>query len=114
MKKQTDKDLEREVLEFCKTKDETYARQSAARKAYREDPANAQRLILVRQRMAIAKLLYDIRKKAGLSQKQIAEKMNTNQATVAKLERGKRNMTIDTIERYAIACGARLEIKLTI
>jgi len=44
------------------------------------------------------------------SQAAIAEKMGVSQVNISKIESGLENLTLDTIEAYAKAIGARIEI----
>ena len=48
--------------------------------------------------------------KAGLTQEQVAQRMNTTQTVVARLESGKTKPSTRTLERFAQATGARLKI----
>ncbi len=52
------------------------------------------------------------RKKAGLTQKQVAERMGTKQAAIARMEGGRQKPSYKTIERYALATGHRAVISL--
>ncbi|MBF0144492.1 MAG: helix-turn-helix transcriptional regulator [Magnetococcales bacterium] len=56
------------------------------------------------------------RRKAGMTQAQVAERMGTRTPAVARLESGggkaKHSPSIATLRRYAEAVGCRLEIKL--
>ena len=54
----TDKEIEEEVDYFLEPLDEIAAKQQAERKAYFEDPANAERIARMRRRMAIAEELF--------------------------------------------------------
>jgi ribosome-binding protein aMBF1 (putative translation factor) len=60
---------------------------------------------------ALAQVLVAARAKAGLTQVQVAEKMGTDQAVVARLEGGKKP-SLSTLERYAEAVGRSLRIQL--
>jgi len=68
----TDKEIEEEVDYFLEHLDELAAKQQAERKAYFENPANAERIARTRQRLAIAEQLYKARHKAGLTQAEVA------------------------------------------
>jgi transcriptional regulator with XRE-family HTH domain len=59
----------------------------------------------------IAAAIIDARTKAGLTQEQLAERMDAKQAFVARLEGGNQNTTIKTLERLAAATGLRLTIR---
>lgn len=52
--------------------------------------------------------LYAIRKRRGLSQKQVAQAMGTSAPAVSRLESGHGNPTIRTLQDYAEAIGAHL------
>lgn len=82
------------------------------RNAYFSDPANAAEIEEQQARMDLVIALYEARKAAGLTQKQLAEKLGTTQANIAELERGKRNITFLTLARYARACGKRVAVTL--
>ena len=57
-KNPTDKEIEEEVDYFLEHLDELAAKQQTERKAYFENPANAERIARTRQRLAIAEELY--------------------------------------------------------
>ena len=87
-------------------------RESDERTAYFTDPANAAEIEEQQARMDLIIALYNARKSAGLTQKQLAEKLGTSQANIAELEKGKRNITFSTLAKYARACGKRVAINL--
>lgn len=60
---------------------------------------------------AVAHMLIRARTNAGLTQAQVAEKMDVSQARIAKLESGV-NVSISSLNRYAAATGTRLNISL--
>ena len=62
--------------------------------------------------MQVAKALYDARHQAKLTQAEVAEKMKVSRPVVARLERGRGNLTLDTISRYARACGKKVAVTL--
>lgn len=59
----------------------------------------------------VAEQLYLARKKAHLTQKDLAEKMQTSQANLARIERGQ-NITLNTLDAYARLCGKNVRVKL--
>jgi len=59
----------------------------------------------------IARDLQSVRKRKNLTQSQLAERMGTTQSVVSRVERGS-NVSIETIARYATACGAQLKVKI--
>ncbi len=107
-----DKELLKDIQYLKANKDKIYKRQSAKRKAFLEDPANAQAVNNARLSISIARDLYEARKAKGLTQKELAELLNTCQSYIAEVENGKRNVTIETLERYAAACGKHIELKV--
>ena len=54
--------------------------------------------------------LIEARTRAGLTQEQVARRMKTTQAVVARLEGGGSKPSTRTLERYADATGSRLKI----
>jgi predicted transcriptional regulator len=48
----------------------------------------------------------------GLSQTEVAARMQTSQSAVARLESGDADIRLSTLERYAAALGGRLDWKL--
>ena len=64
------------------------------------------------QEYAIARELIAARARAGLSQAQLAAKMNTTQSTIARLESGKGHPSLRTLSRYAEATGSRAVVKI--
>ena len=65
----------------------------------------------VEQDLALGQLIYDLRTEAGLSQRELAERMGTTQSVISRLEEGggARNR-IDTLARVATALGRHLVV----
>jgi transcriptional regulator with XRE-family HTH domain len=65
----------------------------------------------VAQDLALGQLIYDLRSEAGLSQRELAERMRTTQSVISRLEEGggARNR-IDTLARVATALGRHLVV----
>ena len=82
------------------------------RDAYFADPANAAEIEEQQARMDLVIALYNARKEAGLTQKELAERLGTKQTYIAALERGKKNITFSTLARYARACGKKVAVTL--
>ena len=59
----------------------------------------------------VARDLQSARKRNHLTQSELAERMGTTQSVVSRVERGS-NVSVETLARYAAACGARLQIKI--
>jgi transcriptional regulator with XRE-family HTH domain len=54
------------------------------------------------------------RRRAGLTQRELAELLGLRQATIARWERGDRQVGIEEIEAVAAACGLHLEAHLVV
>lgn len=61
---------------------------------------------------AIARELIAARVRAGLTQAQVAERMQTAQSTVARMESGKSLPSLRSLTRYAEATGSRAVLRL--
>jgi len=63
------------------------------------------------QGLALGQLIYDLRTEAGLSQRELAERMGTTQSVISRLEEGggARNR-IDTLARVATALDRHLVV----
>jgi predicted transcriptional regulator len=77
-----------------------------------QDPAFVKEYERIGPAMQLAFELASERQKAGLTQAQIAERMGTSQAAIARLEAGKMKPKWQTIERYAEALGMRPSVSL--
>jgi ribosome-binding protein aMBF1 (putative translation factor) len=58
----------------------------------------------------LASALIDARARAGLTQEELAARMKTKQAVIARLESGRVKPSTRTLERIATATGHRLRI----
>jgi ribosome-binding protein aMBF1 (putative translation factor) len=69
---------------------------------------------LNREEFALLDQMLAARREAGLSQAQVAERMGTKAPAVTRLERalasGEHSPSIDTLRKYAQACGKTLKI----
>lgn len=65
----------------------------------------------VEQDFALGQLIYDLRSEAGLSQRELAERMGTTQSVISRLEEGggARNR-LDTLGRVAVALDRHLVV----
>lgn len=63
-------------------------------------------------RYAVIKQLIKLRNAYNLSQAQLAEKLNTTQAVISRIENGSVNIGIDFLDRLAKAFDKKVEIKL--
>jgi len=60
----------------------------------------------------LAQTLIQARSDAGLTQKQVAARMKTSQAAVARMESGRKKPSTRSLDRYALVVGKRLRISL--
>lgn len=61
---------------------------------------------------ALRREMVEARKRAGLSQRELARRMGTAQSVIARLEQGQRSPNIKTLRRLAEVTGSRLVIRL--
>jgi ribosome-binding protein aMBF1 (putative translation factor) len=59
---------------------------------------------------ALARAVIKARVTAGLTQEQLAQRMDTTQSVIARLESGRTRPSTQTLERLATATGTRLRI----
>lgn len=52
------------------------------------------------------------RARAGMTQAEVAQRMGTTQSVIARLEGGKRQPSLRTVQRYAKAIGCRAVVRL--
>jgi len=81
------------------------------KKKLSKDPAFRREYEALEDEFALASLLIRARAAARLTQKQVAERMGTDQAVIARLEGGKRP-SLETLRRYARAVGKTLRVEL--
>ena len=62
------------------------------------------------EEFSLAAAMIAARSRAGLTQEQVARRMKTTQAVIARLEGGGSKPSTRTLERYAKATGSRLRI----
>ncbi len=78
--------------------------------AWRKDPAYREAYDALDEEFTLAAALIEARADAGISQEEIARRMQTSQPAVARLEAGKGNPSMNTLRRYAAATGTRLRV----
>ena len=108
----TDEQIAAEVADLAKNLDAKYDEQSRERDAYFNDPANAEEIDTMFARMKLVETLYKARHEAGLTQQEVANRLGTKQAYIAELERGRKNITVSTLLKYAAACGKKVAVTL--
>lgn len=76
-----------------------------------KDPEFVAAYDALEEEFALADALIAARAQADLTQEQLAERMGTTQAAIARLESGRIRPTTRTLERVAAATGTRLRIR---
>ena len=77
---------------------------------WRRDPEYVAAYDALEEEFALASALIEARARAGLTQDEVARRMGTTQAVVARLESGRVKPSTRTLERFAKATGSRLRI----
>ena len=80
--------------------------------AWHRDPTYVATYERLEEAFALASTLIDARAKAGLTQQELATRMHTTQAVIARLGSGRVKPSTRTLERFAAATGTRLRISL--
>ena len=83
---------------------------SEAFEEWRKDPEYVKAYDALEEEFALASALIDARAKANMRQEQVAERMNTSQSYIAKLEGSRVSPTLKALKRYAEATGSTLKI----
>lgn len=78
--------------------------------AWRKDPEYEKAYDALEEEFTLAAAMIEARARAGLTQQQLAERMHTTQAVIARLESGRVKPSTRTLERLATATGLRLRI----
>ncbi len=82
-----------------------------ALKKFQDNTENANILLHdARDKVRIALQIAEIRKSCGLSQKKLAEMLNTKQSAISQIEHGNINITVEMLMKIAGTCGKRVKI----
>lgn len=76
-----------------------------------ETPGADERVREIEDELRLATGLTALREHAGISQRELAERIGASQPRIAAIERS-RNVTIDVLEQYVEALGANLEVSV--
>jgi ribosome-binding protein aMBF1 (putative translation factor) len=79
-------------------------------KTWMKDPDYRREYNALGEEFTLVASLIEARTRAGLTQEQVAHRMKTTQAVVARLESGGSKPSTRTLERFAAATGSRLKI----
>jgi ribosome-binding protein aMBF1 (putative translation factor) len=78
---------------------------------WRKDPNYRKAYDALEGEFALARTFVAARARAGLTQAEVARRMGTTQAVIARLESGRVKPSARTLERFAAATGHRLRIE---
>lgn len=78
----------------------------------KENPEFADMVEAALERRQLLRELAQRRAEQGLTQEVVAERMNTSQSAVARMEAGEIDARLSTVERYAAAVGQKVEWSL--
>jgi ribosome-binding protein aMBF1 (putative translation factor) len=79
-------------------------------KDWMKDPKYRREYQALEEEFSLTAAMIEARSRAGMTQEQLARRMKTTQAVVARLESGGSKPSTRTLERYARATGNRLRI----
>ena len=79
-------------------------------KEWMKDPKYRREYQALEEEFSLTVAMIEARSRAGMTQEQLARRMKTTQAVVARLEGGGSRPSTRTLERYARATGNRLRI----
>jgi ribosome-binding protein aMBF1 (putative translation factor) len=79
-------------------------------KEWMSDPEFRAAYDTLEEEFSLVSVLIRARARAGLTQEEVARRMGTTQAVIARLEGGKVRPSTRTLERFAQATGTRLRI----
>ncbi len=81
------------------------------RDKFLEDPQNKKLYDEYGRQLEIAYQILQMRKKAGISQKELAKKIGTTQSNVARIEAGNQNFTTSYLDKIAKVFNRDLRIE---
>jgi DNA-binding XRE family transcriptional regulator len=77
------------------------------------NPAFPELVEAARERRRVLRHLAEERSRLGLTQTEVAALMGTSQSSVARVEAGRADVKLSTVERYAASLGRKIEWRLT-
>jgi HTH-type transcriptional regulator / antitoxin HipB len=83
-----------------------------ARKRAQHDPQFAEGLEAGYMEFKIGVLLREAREQAGLTQEEVAERLDTKKSAISRIENRAGDIRLSTLERYARAIGWILSLEL--
>jgi len=64
------------------------------------------------EQFKIGVMLKQAREEAGLTQEQLAKKLNTKKSAISRIENHAEDIKLSTLENFAIALGKKLHLKV--
>lgn len=86
---------------------------SELHKKWSKNPKYAKAFAELAPEYAVARAVIKARALAGLTQEELAERMDTSQSAIARLESGRGRPSTETLMRLAVATGTELSISFT-
>lgn len=86
--------------------------QNYVKKRAERDPEFAENYEVGYADFRIGIILRQAREAAGLTQEEVAKKLQTNKSAISRIENHADDVRLSTIQRYAEAVGANLQIRL--
>jgi transcriptional regulator with XRE-family HTH domain len=80
-------------------------------KKWMKNPKYRREYEALEEEFSLSAALIEARTRAGMTQEQVARRMKTTQAVLARLEGGGTKPSTRTLERFARATGTRLRIR---
>ncbi|MCF6210179.1 MAG: helix-turn-helix transcriptional regulator [Gammaproteobacteria bacterium] len=65
------------------------------------------------QSFKIGALLRQARENSGLTQEEIAERLNTKKSAISRIENHAEDIKLSTLERFASVLGLKIEVSIT-
>jgi transcriptional regulator with XRE-family HTH domain len=59
-------------------------------------------------------IVQEARRRAGLTQRELAARAGTSQSAIARIERGRQLPSVETLQRILRACGLDLELRIVL
>ena len=87
------------------------ARITELHQRWMKEPKSRKAYEALEDEFAVAKAVIAARNRAGLTQTELAQKMGTTQPVVARMEGGRIQPSLRTLQRLAKATGSRLLIR---
>jgi transcriptional regulator with XRE-family HTH domain len=82
---------------------------SSAEELRRRRPPNRERVDAIKRAVELETALHELRERRGVTQEQLAARIDTSRPNVSRIERGD-DIRLSTLQRYVAALGGELEI----